>query len=125
MTDETLRERLGALVARDRRQLYGTVDKARIAAKINTATWNKVEAGKPVAERSLTAVQRALNWPPDRALQILAGAELSGAEEGGTTQRMGDPVVDAIEASDLSRPNKDRLVGMYWSLLDHQAASTG
>ena len=113
-TDET-RQRLGEAVKRDRRRLFGTRDAARIAAKVNTATWVKVEEGEPVREGSLSKIEVALGWPEDLAFQILEGANVGPAMQ---ADHAPDPVVDAIERSALSRAQQDHIIDAYRSMLD-------
>jgi hypothetical protein len=71
MAKQTDRERLARAVRADRLRVYGTVEKARMAADISRGAWDHVEAGDPVREFTLAAVERALGWPQGRADTIL------------------------------------------------------
>lgn len=80
MTDQDARDRLARAVRADRLRAYGTVEKARAVAGVSRGSWDAVEAGKPVREFTLAAVERALQWPAGHAEAILTGEEEAGVE---------------------------------------------
>lgn len=65
---------LGLAVTNARKAKFGTVDKARTAAEVSRGAWDRVEQGKSVKDFTLTAIEKALGWPPGRAVAILEGA---------------------------------------------------
>lgn len=64
ITDEQ-RRALGDLVAEQRAVVYGTKAAAYQAARVNPATWDRIEAGEPVRADRLSAAIKVL-WPDSR-----------------------------------------------------------
>lgn len=73
--DQAGRDQLAALVKADRLRLYGSMDAARVAAKISRGAWQRVEDGEHVRDISLAGVEVALGWTPGRAARILRGLD--------------------------------------------------
>lgn len=92
------RERLARMVIAERGRKYRTVDAARIAAGVNTATWKRVEDAEPVKSFSMAAIEEALGWPVGYAQRVIDGldtelpdAELTFVEFVMTTDRLTEP----------------------------------
>lgn len=79
--DEAERMRLAPLIVSRRRRLFGTKKRAYIAAEVNSATWDKAEAGESVRLDLFGQIVRTL-WPETEgdwtAIGVVTGdAELS------------------------------------------------
>lgn len=116
------RARLGVEIQRERRARFGTVEKARIAANVNRATWDNAEQGKRLREDRLAAIERALGWQPGTAWKIMAGDD--DLEERRPTA--GTDVRTAIENDPLLDDRLRRLLlAQYESMLNEMANTAG
>lgn len=59
-------------------------------------------------------LEKAIGWEPGTIEGISLGEPV--------TPTSGDPVVRAIEGSELNRANRHRLIGTYYELLDQQGS---
>ncbi|MCW2529350.1 MAG: hypothetical protein JWM76_4210 [Pseudonocardiales bacterium] len=62
LVNEDDRKQLGKLIAAQRKTQYGTKSAAYKEASVNSATWDRAEAGESVREDRLQAIVRLL-WP--------------------------------------------------------------
>jgi hypothetical protein len=101
MTTQTGLERLGRLVTAERGRKFRTVQNARIAAGVNTATWKRVEDGQSVKPFTLAAIEDALGCPVGRAQRIIDGLEAEGAPQTFREYLMAVPLPESFRADVL------------------------
>lgn len=116
MTTETGLQRLGRIVTAERGRKFRTVQNARVAAGVNTATWNRVENGLSVKGYSLAAIEEALGWAPGRAQRIIEGTEPESAPQTFREYLMAAPLPESFRADVL------RLLDAYEGEQERRAA---
>jgi transcriptional regulator with XRE-family HTH domain len=78
---ENALDRLGRLVRERRLALDLSQRDAAVRAKISNQTWLNVENGRSVSERTLSRIERVLDWSPGTIETILAGKPSPSAPE--------------------------------------------
>lgn len=111
------RKRLARAVAVDRARIFGTVDRARIMAGVSRGTWDKVEAGGRVRDYSLASIEKALDWPPGRAMALIHGDESGGVASPPSAPASG--LRQSVEEAELPAGIKRAMLALLDSVDDH------
>lgn len=118
VNEQAGREKLAAAVKRDRKARYRTVDEARQAARISRGAWDSVEKAQPVKGFTLTAVEKALGWPPGRAEDLLAGRSIA-------TPRELEQMLAELDQAEISPSTRDYIRPQLEADLAAIRAATG